>query len=486
MKETKKKSIATNTVFNVSYKLLNLLFPLITSAYLARILGPESLGKVSYAQSIMSYFLVIASLGIPTYGMREIAKASADVVRRNKVFSELFTINTISTLICSVAYTIMIFTIPQLKTDINLFLCTGLTVYMNIINIDWYFSGMEEYVYITIRSFIIKILSIIAIFLFVKCSSDYVLYALITSIAVTGNYILNVYNAKKSITFMTKSLKLVRHLKPILILFVTIIASDIYMQLDITMLGTMRSQTDVGYYSNGIKLIRMVYSVSMTVGATIIPRMSHYFDSKMDDKYTKLFGDTVKVVLVYSVPACVGVFLLSKEITLCLFGNQFLPTIDIVKILSVSIPTVSISYLIGSVVLTSSNNERYLMRATITGCLINILMNTILIPILGISGAAIASLCSEVAVCLIHAFYGFKYVHRVSLRTDLIQILLSSVIMTLCILIVKTINMPFILIVAGSICAGVFAYVTSLYLMKNTTIRYLLGLVQQKMNSITG
>ena len=131
-----KKSIAVNIIFNVSYKLLNILFPMVTSVYLARVLGPLYIGKVSYAQNILSYFIVVASLGIPTYGMREIARVAGEKKQENRLFAELFLLSAISTILCSIVFTSMIFLIGRFKSEIELYLCVGLSLYMNIFNID--------------------------------------------------------------------------------------------------------------------------------------------------------------------------------------------------------------------------------------------------------------------------------------------------------------------------------------------------------------
>ena len=171
------KSLAKNSTFNAFYTIMNLLFPLITSVYVARVLLPEGIGKVAYAQSIVSYFVIIASLGLPNYGLREIARVRDKLNEKNKLFTELLIVNAISTSIALVSYIVLILLIPSLNSQFNLFVACGLLIFLNYFNIDWFYQGEEEYVFIVCRSMIIKILSILAIFLFVRKQSDYVIYA---------------------------------------------------------------------------------------------------------------------------------------------------------------------------------------------------------------------------------------------------------------------------------------------------------------------
>ena len=140
----KKKSLAVNSVYSVVYKLLNILFPLLTSAYTARILLPEGVGKVAYAQNIVQYFVIIAALGIPNYGIREIAKRQDSQRETNKEFSELILINTVSTTICVITYYTIVACIPYFFENKALHLVVGLTLVLNYINVDWFYQGKSQ------------------------------------------------------------------------------------------------------------------------------------------------------------------------------------------------------------------------------------------------------------------------------------------------------------------------------------------------------
>lgn len=469
-----KKSIATNTFFYVIYKVLNMLFPLVTSVYLARVLGPTYVGKVSYAQSILSYFTVVASLGIPTYGMREIAKVNNDSTKRNKIFSELFILNLFSSIVCSLVYSILILCVNNYHADIKLFFAVGLTLYLNIFNIDWFYSGQEEYVYISVRSLIIKIISLGAILFGVKNQSDYITYALITSVATTGNYVWNVINLRNRVKITIHGLDFKIHLKPVLVLLMTSLATDLYNQVDITMLGIMCSDDVVGYYSNGIRLIRMINTVTTAISATILPRMCLYYKEKKKEKYKELFWVIADVVIVIALPCTIGIILVAEPLVKVLFGIDFLPTVQIIQWLAPIILIISVSYLVGSVVLTSTNNERYLLRATITGSVTNVLLNALLIPFFSTIGAVVASLIGETAVFVIHFKYGRKYIQNKIDYKYIGSVVISSVVMAACVVgIQKFVSIPTIELIL-SVGIGAFIYVLMLFILHNPVIKHLI------------
>lgn len=476
-----KKSVAVNTVFNVSYKLLNILFPLVTSVYLSRILGAAYLGKVGYAQSILSYFVVFASLGIPTYGMREIARAGNDKALRDKVFSELFIINLTSSLISTVLYLIVVFGIDSLRADIYLYMCVGLTLFMNVFNIDWFYAGQEEYVYITVRSFIIKLISIIAILVIIKEQSDYRIYALITSLATTGNYVLNVINLRKKVKFCFHGIALKKHLQPVFILVMTMLATDLYNQVDVTMLGIFRTEEEVGFYSNGIRLARIVYSVTTAISATSLPRMCYYFKNNKSEEFKGLFWNIFRYVMLFSLPAAVGIALVSNKLVVLLFGEEFYPTGKIVQLLAIIIAIISFSYLIGSVVLTATENEKYLLKATVVGAVTNFVLNAFLIPNFGTTGAVIASITGESAVFGVHLYYGWKYVKSKLDYKFIASVLISVLGMAVVVKLVYRFefsNLVSVLLSAGS---GILAYYIMLKLTRNNVLLALEKMVIKKL-----
>ncbi len=461
------KSVFKNTIFNTCYKALNVLFPLITSVYVSHVLGPSGVGRVAYAQNIISYFLIVASVGIPTYGIREIARNSNDINKRSKSFFELYYINFITTFVSVIVFVGLVFFIPKFYNNKALFICVGISLFLNFFNIDWFYSGLEEFVYISVRSIIIKILALISLFVFVRSKDDIIIYALISSLGISLNYILNVFNIKNKIIIKKYDINLKKHIKPVAILFLTMLATDLYNQIDITMMGSSCTDEEIGYYSYAIKLIRIVISVSTAISVTMLPRMSKLFNDKKMDDLQSFANKVMSSVLLLVVPCTIGVFMCSKYIVLVLFGKAFLRTSYLTKMLSPIVFIISISYMCGSITLTAINKEKYLLYATISGAIVNIILNYFLIPIYQGSGAAVASVLAETTVFVLHYCFCSKQIKYHFVTRDNIISLFGGILMGGILFAVNSIMISPILHLIISVLLGAITYFLIIIILKH-------------------
>lgn len=429
----KRKSLLKNTVFNVTYTLLNLLFPLITSMYVSRILLTDGVGKVAYAQSIAGYFVTFAALGLPVYGMREVAKVQERESEVNKLFSELFILNSIFTTISVFLYLLMIKVWSGYFVDKKLFLATGLLVFLNYFNIDWFYKGKEEYVYIVCRSITIKVLSILSIFCFVKTKSDYCTYALITSMATGGNYLFNVWHARKSIKFSLQNINIRRHLKPICILAVSVLLESVYGKIDTTMLGILANASSTGLYSYAHKTVTLITGCCAAITAVFMPRLSYSYSNNKEE-FNKVLSLGLRAITFIIVPAVIGIFYMAPSFMEILYGPEFIPAASTVRILCLIILINCFGDLICYQVVVGTGNEKMRVPSAILGSLVNITMNSVLIPLYSEQGAAIASVTSEFLVN-IFLFFKIRKVVKVPYKIKwLFQALISSGIMLIAII----------------------------------------------------
>ena len=230
-----------NFITNLIKILVNLIFPLITFPYISRILLPEGIGRITYVQSINNYFLLFINLGIPLYGIREIAKVRNNKLEKSKVFSEIFFLNIITTILGVVVY-ICFYNLNIIKNDKEIFLIFSLVLLFNFLSVDWFFQGIEDYKYITVRTVIIKILSTLFLFVFIKKSSDIYIYSIIVVFSLVGSNFFNIVRALKLVQLKLKGLNIKRHLKGIFIIFSMNLAISIYTNLDSVMLGSYGSK----------------------------------------------------------------------------------------------------------------------------------------------------------------------------------------------------------------------------------------------------
>lgn len=461
------KSLAVNAMFNIIYKIINVIFPLITSAYVSRVLMPEGIGEVAYAQNIVSYFVLLASMGIPTYGIREIARCKEDVLTRSKIFLELFILNFISTIFCIITYLLLVVNVEVLQENFQLYLIVGLFLFFNLFNVDWFYQGIESYSYITLRSIFVKIIMIIAIFFFVKTKEDTLVYAFILALANGGNNLLNIINCRKYIKLKFRCLEFKRHFKPIAFLLICVISSEFYSKTDITMLGIYFSNEIVGYYSNAQKMINIVVTFVTAITSVFLPRLSFYY-KRDKNKFSELVNRGFDIICFISIPSAVGIFMIAPEVIYILFGESFFPSVATVRILSFLIIIKGIGNLLCYQVITSSGNEKKFIKPYIVAALINIGLNILLIPEWKQNGAAIASVISELFLNVTLLCTAVKIIDLKLNFKQLLSVAISSLCMCILVCIVSlSIDNVFIKLLV-ELLIGITSYFGVAWLTKNT------------------
>lgn len=475
----KTKSLAANSIYNVIYRLLNTVFPLIATVYSSHILLSSGVGKVTSAQNIVSYFILIASLGIPTYGIKAIAVARQNKERLSQTFWELFIINLISSVACSLCFIVMIENAPFIKGEQALYLVAGLNLFANVLNVDWFYQGLEEYKYITLRSISVKAVSYGLMFIFVRDRSDYIVYALLSSTALVGNYFFNAIRVWKYITPHFTGLHFSKHLKPIMFLLASTVAVEVYTLADTTMITFMCNDSAVGMYDVASKVIRVVRGVCTAACAVFLPRLSMYYSQNQLSEFKDLIGKGFKMLLIFTIPAAAGIILIANPAIVLLFGESFEGSIFPAQILAVSIISVALSGFFGNQVLVTVGKEKTVMLSTMLGAAANVCLNSILIPCMGISGAAIASVITELGVA---AFQMFNLRNSYLPKTEgkfWLSVGISIAIMSGFVLLMKALIANSIIRVAVAIVAGVIGYTIGLLITRNEVVFEIINKIQQ-------
>lgn len=432
-----KKSLSVNTVFYLIYNVLNVLFPFLTGVYVARVLLAENIGEMSYAQNIVQYFIVFAFLGIPTYGLREIAKRRDDKEGSNKLFTELFLINLFSTIVFSALYFVLVFSISRFRNNIFIYCIFGLNLVLNSLNITWLFEGREDFKYISIRNLVFKTVSFLLLIILVRRKEDYLFYGIVSVIGTAGSYILDVIIAKKSIRFQIKGINIKKHLKPVFFLVVVNLAIEIYTMVDITMLGIFKSNEIVAYYSYGNKIFKILLQIVNTFTIVVVPRLSLLKNKKNDNEYNSLLSKTFILLIMISLPAIVGIFFTSDQIIPFIYGQKYCASSPVLKILSINLLISPIGYLLGSRVMLINGKERYMILPVAFGALVNIVGNLLLISAFDEKGAAIASVISEIAVCIFYLSISHRFFKLSEVFKSTIKISLSCFTMVLLLVFLK-------------------------------------------------
>lgn len=461
------KSLAKNTVFNILYTISNLLFLFVTSAYGSRVLLAEGIGRVAYAKNIASYFVMFAALGLPTYGIREIAKARLESQEQtNKTYTELFLINLLSTIVFTSIYLLLISLVPSFRADIPLYLCFGLQIAINCINIDWLYKGHEEYSFIAIASMAVKLISLLVCVCFVKTREDYLLYAIITVFAGCGNYIFNIVYSRKYVKFDFKDLSFKKHISPLLILVVSLFLSSIYSKVDITMLGSMCSDETVGLYYNAHQAAEIVICICTSISAVFLPQLSYAY--KNDYKhFLNLIDLGVRVLLFVAIPASAGVCILAPQLIQLVFGSSFALASNTLRIFSLLIIIKSFGNLLCYQLVIATGNEKQRLPAYFAAATINVILNFVLIPKMAQNGAAIASVISELIVNGVQVVAMLKIIKIPFSKSAFWQSILSTIVMSAGVVGICVLLDGLFLETMVAVLVGAALYFTMNIIMKN-------------------
>jgi O-antigen/teichoic acid export membrane protein len=432
---------------------------------------PEGLGKVYFANSIILYFVLFSGLGIGIYGTRECAKVRNDKMALSKIASELFAINSISVIIVYIFFAISIFVIPKFIEYRTLLCVSSISIFLSALGIEWLYGALEEYRYIAIRSFLSQLVSLILLFLLVKKIDDYILYAGIAILASAGSNIFNFLYARKYIDLhILINKKLCKHLKPLVTLFIMAIVTDLHGITDTVMLGFILDDTAVGIYTAATKMNKLTMGVITSAIIVFLPRLSFYIGRNRLDYFSDLIHKCICFLLFLSVPLSVGLYLLSKSLIFLFSGQNYLQAVPVMHVMAPVILFFPITNMISSQVFIPLGKEKLIVYTIALGIIVNISLNSILIPSHGIFGSGIARVCSEFVVALFQIIIARKYFLSRKIIINLFQFTISSLCMGIVILIIFYFIPIIIIHTVFAIVFGFLVYIGVLYLMKNAFI----------------
>lgn len=386
----------------------NFIFPLVTFPYVSRILGADGIGAVQFATANIAYFTNVAMLGIPTYGIRAVAKVRTNKKNLSKTVQEILFINSISAVLALIMLLVAVIAIPQFRTEKELYLVLSSAVFLNVIGVEWLYRGLERYSYITMRSILGKVFAFIVMVIFIKQSDDYIVYGATTIIASVGFNIFNFINLFRIVDMKPigfKEMNLKRHLQPIFTFFLLSISTTIYSNLDTSLLGFIKGNVEVGYYAAAVRIKLVLVGVVTSLGTVLLPRLSYYFETKRMEEFVSIVKDALNFVLLLSIPMTLFFIFNADNVIYFLSGTEFFPAILPLQIVLPSIIFIGLSNVTGIQVLVPSNREHLVVQSTVIGAVINLILNAILIPAMSVSGAALANVISELLVLLIQVYF---------------------------------------------------------------------------------
>lgn len=476
----KASSIKKNAVLNVLKTAMSLIFPLITFPYTSRVLGPVGIGKVNFAQSIVSYFVMVAMLGITNYSIREAAKLREDRERLSKFVKEILCINLLASIIAYILLFVTIFLLTRFSGYRILIILLSSAIIFTVVGIDWLFYAVEDLSPVTMRTFIFNLIALVLLFVFVKNQEDYLNYALISVFSSVGSNIFNLIVSRKYVDFgIRMKFELKKHIKPIFLFFVMSIAATINSSLDVTMLGFISGDAQVGLYSAALKITRIAASVVAST-TVILPRLSYYYSQNNFDELKKLFCKSFNMTAFFCFPLVTGLYLVSSSAIHLLSGDLYAGSVPVLKILTASIFFIAMSNLTGTHLFLAIGKEKYVLYSVLGGILFNILLNSFLIPRYGAAGAASATSVTEAVVTVIQIILAKEFFVFSMILKNLSHCIFSSAVMGIAVYFVQKIKLSVYSSFLLAVATGITVYTFLLSLLRNEFALGLIGYVRRK------
>lgn len=477
------ENLKKNVIYQTAYQVLITLLPIVTAPYIARILGADGLGIYSYTYSIVTYFVLVARLGIQVYGNRAIAIVRDDQTKLNQTFSDLLFIHVVVSLIVILIY--FGYILLARANYKNIFIIQSLYIIGELLEVNWLFFGLEKFRLTVTRNSVIKLLTVIAVFSLVREKEDVWKYCLIMAAGMALSDIVVWIFVPKYVSLVKPNIKnAVRHLKPLISFFIPAIAVSLYKVMDKIMLGAMTNTAQVGFYENSEKIINMMLGFVTAIGTVMMPRMSNLIARGDKKEGQKLVDNSMKIISVASLGICFGIIGVSTVFAPVFFGEEFRSCNVLMSGLAVSIPFTAFANVLRTQYLIPNHKDTAYQTSVITGAAVNLVVNYLLIRTLLAGGAVIGTIVAEATVCIIQAIYSRNALPIKRYIKSSIPYIAIGLLMSILVYYIGEVLGSGVITLVLQVSAGVIVYggltLVYMYIKKDELLYALIGKVVRK------
>ena len=399
----KKEKLKKNLFYNISYEILVIFLPLVLSPYVSRVLGADALGIYSYTYTIANYFVMFSMLGIRNYGNRLVAQIRNDQNKLNVMFSSLFTVHAIISIIFCILY--FGYTFIFGGEYIEYFIIQGLYVLSAILDISWFYFGIEKFKITVLRSVFVKILNLILIFVFVRTRNDLNKYCFIMTGCILASQIMLWFPLGNFVKIQKPGYQAMKsHLKPMFILFFPTIAVSLYKYMDKIMIGSLSNKAQLGFYQNAEQLVNIPNVIINAIGTVMLPKMSNLIAEGKKQQTEKYFTRSMRYFMCMAFALSFGLAAVADNFAPLFWGKEFSSCSQLIMGLAMTVPFVTFANIIRTQYLIPNSKDKEYLISVIVGAVINIILNSMLIRTWGAKGAVLGTISAEISVCLVQAF----------------------------------------------------------------------------------
>lgn len=464
-------SIRNNFFYSLVLTASNYIFPLLVYPYISRVLGVEKIGICDFVDSIVNYFILFSTIGISIIGIREIASSRQESSKLNEVYTSLIAHTIIPTVIACIIFFILVLKVDKLYFYKELFFIGIGKVMGTAFMLDWFYKGLENFKFITIRTIIIKVLYVICIFLFIKDSGDYILYFGLTTLMVLINSIYNLLYSRKFVRLKFDKTNFRSLITPNLINGLYLFLNTMYMTLNVAVLGFVSTSAQVGYYTTSSKVFGIILAIYTAFTGVLLPRMSLLISEGRIEDFKKLIGKSIDVLITFSVPLVFVTTLLAPQIIRIIAGpgyeGAYLPAIISMPLIFV----VGYEQILVVQILTPLKEDKIKLFNSIIGACVGLLGNIVIVKYLLAVGATIVWATSEIAVLVSAQYFVTKLI---GIKFPIKKLLTSIVsYIPLCLIIIilqRVLNDVFLLCFVASFVSTIYFVVLQCLCFRNKDV----------------
>lgn len=394
-------SIKKNFLYSSFLTTANYIFPLLTFPYVTRVLGVENLGICNFVDSVVNYFILFSAMGINTVGLREIATCKGDKGKLGQTFSSLLMLNALFTILGIVLLLVLTFTVKELYEYKELMFFGAFKLLFNLLLVEWFYRGLEDFKYITIRTLVVKCLYVASVFVFVRKADDYPIYYLLTVLMVGVNAVINIFHSRTYTGFSIRGLKMGRYVKPMFTLGFYMLLTSMYTTFNVSYLGFVSGPEQVGYYTTATKLYSVIIALFTAFTGVMLPRMSSLISEGKFDEFSSLLRKSVDILMSLSIPAIIYTVIYAQELVLLIAGPGYEGAVLPMQIVMPLIFIIGYEQILVIQALMPLKKDGVILRNSIIGAVLSVGINVLLVGKLSAVGSSIAWLSCELIILIL-------------------------------------------------------------------------------------
>lgn len=465
------QSLKKNFIYNAILTMSGYIFPLMVYPYVSRVLGVANIGACNFVDSIIEYFTILSMMGMNTIGIREIAKCKNDQQKLDNVFSQLFSLNTLTTITAIIILIIATNIVPKFAPYKDLLYIGVGKLFFNYMLINWFFQGLENFKYIAARTIFVKILFVISVFLFVKTETDVKLYYFLVALTWAGNGIINFIYAKKYVSF-NFTLKINKAIiGSFFILGVYWFMNSMYTTLNVAFLGFATNDIEVGYYTTANKLLTVIMTMFTALTSVMVPRVSVALKSNDNSEAKALIRKAINALMLFAIPLIFFVFPFSQELIYLMSGKGYEGATTPLQIMTPLFFLVGYDQIIVLQTLLPMGKDKDILRNSILAASVGIISNIFLTLNFGKNGSAIVLILAELSVLLSSQFCVTKYLGlKIPFKLIIKHIIGFSPIIIICYVIKYFINSYVISLIVSASIICCYIFLAGRFILKNSIL----------------